>query len=325
MTFTELPFEQQQELYRAAAGHVLERHGLAGAELADITFVNNATFQARAGDRELAVRIYRPRQSSGRAIRTELAWLGAIHGQTALSVPRPLVPPDGDPLIRFRPAAGDDALYGVAFAWLPGASPAPAEHTPALAERIGAVIGRLHEHSRRFSPTGEHPRRKLTANQFVFWRLVDRHTPGLFRPEHRPVFAAVERRVKELFRRFAAHDYGLVHADLIWKNILVDGPLIRLIDFESCAWGYYPYDLAPLLLNYLGEASYRELRAAALAGYRSVQPLDLDDGEIDVLIAARHTRSCFWMALHLDNPGLREQAPAAVAMRLEEIAALLNL
>lgn len=325
MAFTELPFEQQQQLYHAAARRVLERHGLDAASLDAITFVNNATFQARAGERDLAVRIYRPRQSSGRAIRSELAWLGALREQTALSVPRPLAPPDGEALIRIRPAAGGDALYGVAFEWLPGQSPAPSEHTPALAGRIGAIIGGLHEHSRRFSPTGEHPRRKLTADQFVFWRLVERHTPDLFRPEHRPVFAAVERRVKALFRRFAARDYGLIHADLIWKNILVDGPLIRLIDFESCAWGYYPYDLAPLLLNYLGEPNYRQLRAAALAGYRAVQPLDLDESEIDVLIAARHTRSCFWMALHLDNPGLREQAPAAVAMRLDEIAMLLNL
>jgi Ser/Thr protein kinase RdoA (MazF antagonist) len=325
MTFTELPFAQQQELYHAAARRVLAEHGLDAASLTALTFVNNATFQARAGDRELAVRIYRPRQSSGRAIRAELDWLRAISEQTALSVPRPLAPPAGDALIRTRPAAGGDSLYGVAFAWLPGESPAPSEHTPELARRIGATIGQLHEHSRRFSPTGEYPRRRLTADQFVFWRLVERHTPGLFRPEHRPVFAAVERRVKELFRGFAERDYGLVHADLIWKNILVDGPIIRLIDFESCAWGYYPYDLAPLLLNYLGEPNYRDLRAAALAGYRSVQPLDLDESAIDVLIAARHTRSCFWMALHLDNPGLREQAPAAVAMRLDEIAMLLNL
>lgn len=325
MAFTELPFEQQQQLYHEAALHVLDRHGLAGASLTPITFVNNATFQARAGERELAVRIYRPRQSSGRAIRSELAWLAAISKQTALSVPRPLAPPDGDPLIRIRPAAGGESLYGVACAWLPGEAPAPSAHTPELARRIGATIGRLHEHSRQFSPTGEYPRRRLTADRFVFWRLVERHTPDLFRPEHRPVFAAVERRVKALFAGFPERDYGLVHADLIWKNILVDGPLVRLIDFESCAWGYYPYDLAPLLLSYLGDSGYRELRAATLAGYRSVQPLDLDESEIDVLIAARHIVSCFWIALHLDNPGLREQAPAIVAARLSEIATLLNL
>ena len=93
IAFTELPFAQQQQLYHAAARRVLEEHGLDAASLTALTFVNNATFQARAGDRELAVRIYRPRQSSGRAIRSELEWLRALSEQTALSVPRPLATP----------------------------------------------------------------------------------------------------------------------------------------------------------------------------------------------------------------------------------------
>lgn len=325
LRFTELPFAQQQTLYHEAAQRVLALHGLTHASITPITFVNNATFHVAAGEQQYALRVYRPHQSSGSAIRSELRWLQALASESAVSVPRLILAPNGEVLVRLKTAASSDALYGVLFAWLDGATRIPAEHTPDLAGQIGTTIGHVHQHSRHFSASGDHPRRKLTADQFIFWRLIEQHTPTLFLPEHRPVFAAIENRIQAVFSQFAIMDYGLIHADIIWKNILVQGKTIHLIDFESCGWGYYAYDLAPLLLNYWAEAHDPALRTALLAGYRRVQPLHLSDAAIDVLIAARHVVSCFWIALHLDNPEFRAQAPAIVAGRLQDIQILLNL
>ena len=324
--FTELQFERQGELYHEAALQMVAKHQLTAASIAPITFINNATFKVVSADQQYALRIYRPHQSSPSAIRSELRWLEALQAETGVSVPHPIMPPSDDALdalLRVKLPESSDALYGVLFRWLEGEIRPPAQHTPELAARIGATIGELHAHSRSFSYTANYPRRKLTADQFVFWRLIDQHTPDLFLPEHHPIFAEVEAQVKAVFDAFSPIDYGLIHADLIWKNLLVAGESVKLLDFESCGWGYYAYDLAPLLLNYASEPHYPALRAALLDGYRQVQPLELDDAELDVLIAARLALSCFWLAQHLDNPELGAQAPALVAQRLNEVRHLL--
>jgi Ser/Thr protein kinase RdoA (MazF antagonist) len=328
--FTELHFEHQQQLYHEAALQMLAKHQITPFSITALSYVNNATFQVvGAGKQPYALRIYRPHQSSASAIRSELRWLQALAAETELRVPHPITPPSDDELedalLRVKLPESSDPLYGVLFDWLDGEILPTAQHTPELAEQIGATIGQLHEHSRTFSYTANYPRRKLTANQFVFWRLIEEHTPDLFLPAHHRIFAAVEEQIKTLFETFSPTDYGLIHTDIIWKNILVQANTINLLDFESCGWGYYAYDLAPLLLNYSSEPHYPALRAALLAGYHHIQPLDLSEAALDVLIAARHTLSCIWLAQHLDNPELREHAPAMVAERLAEVEQLLNI
>ncbi|MBA3471497.1 MAG: phosphotransferase [Herpetosiphonaceae bacterium] len=327
--FTELHFEDQQRLYHEAAHQMAAKHQIVPATITPLAFVNNATFQVvSAAQRRYALRIYRPHQSSASAIRSELRWLEALRAETELQVPHPIMPPSDDALdalLRVKLPESSDALYGVLFDWLEGATRPAAHHTPEQAERIGAAIGQLHAHSRAFSYTANYPRRKLTADQFVFWRLIEEHTPSLFSPAQHRILAEAEAQIKAVFEAFSPMDYGLIHADIICKNLVIDDQRISLIDFESCAWGYYAYDLAPLLLDYLREPHYPELRAALLAGYRQVQPLELSDAALDVLIAARLTLSCFWIAQHLDNPELEAQAPATVARRLAEVSALLNL
>ena len=323
MLFTELPFDQQQTLYIHAAHDVLALHDIMPDVLEPLTLFNNAVFHVAAGSRQWALRIYRPRQSSGRAIQSELAWLTAINNETALRVPQPQSAPNGEMLIRTRNHT-DDALYGVLFDWIDGTTIEPNQHTPELAHHIGMTIAQLHEHSRHFSQMGEHPRRKLTADQFVFWQLIEAFTPRLFTPEHHAVFRALETRIRAVFARFQASDYGLLHGDLMPKNIIVNHAGVSLLDFESCGWGFYPYDLAPLLLSYLNEPQYPVLRHALLDGYRTMQQLDLNDSEIDVLIAARHGLSCAWLARHLDHPEIGATAPATINQRMHEIAQLLG-
>ncbi len=326
--FTELQFEQQQALYHEAAHQMVAKHHLTPATIAPIAFVNNATFQVvSAAQQRYALRIYRPHQSSASAIRSELRWLEALGAETALHVPHPVTPPSDDALdalLRVKLPESSDALYGVLFDWLEGENIPTAQHTPALAEQIGAAIGQLHAHSRTFSYTANYPRRKLTADQFVDWRLIEHNTPDLFLPAQQRILAEVAAQVKAVFETFSPTDYGLIHTDIIAKNIVVHADTISLIDFESCGWGYYAYDLAPLLLDYRSEPHYPALREALLAGYRQIQPLDLGDAGIDVLIAARHTLSCLWLAQHLDNPELQAQAPALVAQRLDEVEQLLR-
>jgi Ser/Thr protein kinase RdoA (MazF antagonist) len=66
---------------------------------------------------------------------------------------------------------------------------------------------------------------------------------------------------------------------------------VQVLDFDDCGFGYFLYDMCPLLGNLKNSAQYATLLRAFLAGYRSIRPLDPDyEPHIDVLIAARHFR-----------------------------------
>ena len=42
-------------------------------------------------------------------------------------------------------------------------------------------------------------------------------------------------------------DLGLIHADMVHENILIDGSSLVIIDFDYCGFGYRLFDLATAL------------------------------------------------------------------------------
>ena len=123
------------------------------------------------------------------------------------------------------------------------------------------------------------------------------------------------------------HAAGLIHADLLAKNIVFREPAIAALDFEFCGWGYFLYDLAPLLWQLKGEraADYSELEEAIWRGYTSIRPVAESDRQLlEPFIAARQYASVRWLLANLENPTLAEQAPSLIADRCRELEVFLE-
>ena len=75
--------------------------------------------------------------------------------------------------------------------------------------------------------------------------------------------------------------FGLIHADLLAKNVIFAGDSVAALDFEFSGWGYFLYDLAPLLWQLKGErmADYARLEADFWSGYVSVRAEASDQRE----------------------------------------------
>jgi Ser/Thr protein kinase RdoA (MazF antagonist) len=93
--------------------------------------------------------------------------------------------------------------------------------------------------------------------------------------------------------------FGLVHADIRLANLLVDGPYVRVIDFDDCGFAWFMYDFATTVSFMEDHPRVPELRDAWLEGYRSVAPLDAaDEAELDTFVMLRRLLLVAWIGSH---------------------------
>jgi Ser/Thr protein kinase RdoA (MazF antagonist) len=113
----------------------------------------------------------------------------------------------------------------------------------------------------------------------------------------------------------AADRYGLIHADLVPENILVDGNTLQVIDFDDAGFGWHMFELATSLYFIRRDAAYEEARDALIEGYRQVRPLpDAHLARLPMFLAARGTTYLGWVHTRRGEPAAREMVPQLVEL-----------
>jgi Ser/Thr protein kinase RdoA (MazF antagonist) len=238
-------------------------------------------------------------------IQTELEWLKQIAGRTPSHVPLPVksraglevvtVPCNGVDynctLMRWvrgryttvTPSRATAYSVGVALAWAHQASEQwlGQEATEAVSNRRGFenFDFELHEafttlHALRLGRDIVRPlydqamlcgwERLMLArakNQSMPGDLVDRIAAALDRADSHISGLPVSPRT-----------FGLVHADPTPTNFVVYRKSLGLIDFSSCGFGWYLYDLAAAISQIMGDP-----HKSLLAGYQTIRPLSKAD------------------------------------------------
>jgi Ser/Thr protein kinase RdoA (MazF antagonist) len=289
-----------------------------GLEDAPCHFVagrENQVFRVATSLGDFALRLKRPGYRSDPELLSELQWLDAMD-RAGLHVPRP------------RPALSGALLETAGsrradlVSWLKGHpigtshAPLGIDDAPGAFRRIGAEMARLHTACDGWTPPAGFQRSAWNCEGLLgetplwgrFWEnpALDHETRDLLEG-----FRAVA--AKDL-RRLAPHlDYGLIHADLVRENVLLDGPNIRLLDFDDGGWGFRLFDIATTLFKNRTEPDYRALRAALLEGYRSIRALDI--GALDLFLALRAVSYVGWIV-----PRMREDGSALRNRRFVEDA-----
>jgi thiamine kinase-like enzyme len=107
---------------------------------------------------------------------------------------------------------------------------------------------------------------------------------------------------------------GVIHGDPHVGNLLRDRTgTVRLIDFESVAWGPREWDLAVLAsrykpFNWMAESEYR----AGVAAYGGFDVMSWDG--YDVLIAIRELNMTTWLLRNMaESPGHAEEFRRRIA------------
>lgn len=285
---------------------VAEALALWGMEGADCTFVTgreNRVYRVQTGSDEFALRLKRPGLRRKAELVSELHWLDAMD-RAGLSVPRPV------PSLRGALLEEVGGHFVDLLGWLSGqplgrtGEPLALDDAPGVFDRLGRAMAKLHLACDTWDRPEGFTRAAWDADGLVgdaplwgrFWDnpTLDAPTRALlarFRDEARSALAA----------EGAALDYGLIHADLIRDNVMVDGDVIRMLDFDDGGFGYRLFDLATALIKNAGEPDYPALKTALLAGYRTVRPLDTR--LLDLFMGLRAATYVGWIVPRMNEDG----------------------
>ncbi|GAA6180870.1 phosphotransferase [Shimia sp. NS0008-38b] len=283
----------------------------------------NIVFDAQGPDgQRAALRLHRPGYQSDNAIRSELWWAEAL-GAAGMVVPQPIRTASGDVL------ATGGARVASLVTWLEGKPlgesgiplAMPAHEQEVLHTALGAELARLHVASDAMTPPDAFVREILDLEALLgespawgqFWK-----NPSLS-DQDRDLLLACRQRLLELIGAHARSggDFGLIHADALRENVLVQSGGVRLIDFDDGVFGFRLYELGVAMSQNWDQPNETALGAALLAGYELERALPENAADLlEAFTVMRALASCGWVIgrYHDDHPAVREYAKRAVFM-----------
>lgn len=290
------------------AHRTLSAWDLDGAEISLVAQRENIVFRVKgATGSQYALRLHRPGYQSRQMMLSELAWMRHL-GAEGLIVPSPVPARSGTLLV------DADGYLADLLTWLAG-KPMGATGAPLdLADRqgtfrhIGRMMAKVHQISDLWVLPDGFQRNAwdiegLLGEAPLWDRFWD--NPGLSAAERERVMVVRDRLREDL--ESCDLDYGLIHADMVRENVLINTGSLGLIDFDDSGFGFRLFDVATALLKNRSEPDFVDLRDALLNGYRSVRPLDTSLLMQFTLIRALTYLG--WIISRMDEPNaqLRQQ------------------
>lgn len=273
-----------------------------GEALVPLRDRENTVVAMRLPGGRAVLRLHRRGYQEEGAIRSELWWQAAL-AEAGLPVPRPVPSLAGSPLVHLS-----TGRFATALSWLPGEplglAGRPLSGTPEAQVRrhhaLGRLIARVHDATDALALPDwfERPRWDLAGlvGEAPRWGRFWAH------PALAPAEAARLREVRAALRRAigdhaGAGDLGLIHADVLRENVLVDDRGLSLIDFDDSGFGFRAYDLGTVLSQDQRQPNRDDLRAALIEGYRSLRPVDA--AMVDAFTLMRCCASVGWAMTRL--------------------------
>ncbi len=322
--FHTLPHDQQVAHLHELARHALQHWDGQFGEIELVKFRENAVFSARRDDgQRVALRIHRNGYHCAAALRSELLWMDAL-ADAGITVPQIIRAQDHSHLIEVTHQAIGESRHIDMLAWLPGATAGTSEHgvqgdteIDFLFNEAGALAARIHLHSAQWQQPDEFVRHAwdeeglIGANPFWgrFWEL------GQLSAEQRDLLQEARRTARRDLRQYGRHlgNFGMIHADLVPENLLIEGPRLRLIDFDDAGFGWHMFELATALYFCLDDPRYEQMKSALLAGYHAVKPLsDADRQTLALFLMLRGTTYLGWIHTRQGTPTAIEMAPMLI-------------
>ncbi|MFP5479158.1 MAG: phosphotransferase enzyme family protein [Alphaproteobacteria bacterium] len=214
-----------------------------------------------------ALRLHREGYQAAEAIRSELWWCAEL-AKAGLPVPAALPSATGELLVDLP-----DGRHASAIAWMEGEAlgeaakpnPRPLAQVLELYRALGSLLARVHAATDRLTLPTDFTRPRWDLEGLVgdapLWGRFWEH------PEASPDQRAMLIRARDALRERLGGEIGLIHADVLRENVLVNGRSVSLIDFDDSGFGFRLHDLGTALVQTVEHPEHPQLRDALMAGY----------------------------------------------------------
>ena len=309
MDFDALPHEEQLKRLLALAETALDRYDLpAGCSVEMINLSENATYRVDSPDgRRWALRVHREGYHSHKAIASELAWLTALRADGAVITPVAVPGKDGEIIQSVSHPLLPRPRHVVMSDWETGDEPSEEVHDlQEWFEILGETTARMHEHVRGWKKPDYFERLtwdfETSLGSTPHWGSW-RDGMGMT-PEIEALFADTVALIGRRLERFGKgpERFGLIHCDMRLANLLIDGEVTKVIDFDDCGFSWLLYDCATTVSFFEEKPEVPALLAAWVRGYRKVRDLAVEDeSEIQTFVMLRRLLLVAWIGSHSET------------------------
>ena len=239
----------------------------------------NTIYCAQTERGKIVIRKHRAGYQDATRIESELCLMHAMKAANC-SVPNAIAAKNN----RFVIAHEGD--HFTAVSWVSGKTMSDVLSSDPSVDRItqiyhdlGVRLAEFHDTADAWSPPKNFSRHSWDRLGLVgaqpFWgRFWD--NPDLL-PDERYIFTQIQDQMNEALSHLEdTLDYGLIHADLIPDNVMIDENDITFLDFDDCGFGFRLFDIATILLKQIETHDFQDKAKALMEGYRTRRDLDRD-------------------------------------------------
>lgn len=326
-TFAELPPAEQSARLHQLALNAIPHWAINCVRVEPIKVRENAVFAVHTADRgRVVLRVHRLGYHSDQSLRSELAWMRALTA-SGIEVPQVVPSRSGNTFEHIACEGVPGPRQVDVFEWIDGAQLGSVEQgladDPQWVERTYTIVGelaaRMHNQSCAWQAPAVFQRHSwcdegLAGDTPLWGRFWELET---LQPEQRTLFEQLRARLKQDLARFGKTPdrFGLIHADLVPENILIDADRLRIIDFDDAGFGWHMFEIATSLYFIRRDRLYETARDALIAGYRRHRALpDEHLRLLPMFLAARGTTYLGWVHTRKGEATALELLPQLIAL-----------
>jgi len=235
-----------------------------------------------------ALRVHRYGYHTDDELRSEITWMRALQAGSGIDTPNVVRTRASEDFINFTHPSVENPRQVSVLEWIEGTS---FDHLGRVERgvkaeledryfRLGIKAAEMHRHSASWEAPSGFVRSAwdedgLLGERPLMGRFWDH--PKLT-PAQRKQFQKARIVLRELLKKIgkSPESYGMIHADFLPENILVDGSKMQLIDFDDCGPGWYLFEVAASLFPHVNQPFFDELLASYLQGYRTVRAISAE-------------------------------------------------
>lgn len=268
--------------------------GIEDAEFSLVAARENAVYKVARETGDIALRLHRKGYRSDAELSSELAWMAKV-ADAGISTAAPIPALNGNFVLSIEGIQVD------ALTWLNGRPMAevverlPPDGLSQLFFDLGREMAKLHLISDDWKLPKGFDRVHWNVEGLLgeaphwdkFWE-----NPQLTKQDQELFCAFRNAAIERLIKLEDKEDYGLIHADLVSNNVLVENGQIKLIDFDDGGFGYRQFDIATALLKLEEAEDFISLKNNLIAGYQSERAIDVS--MLDLFLALRAVTYLGW-------------------------------